>query len=67
MQWEFIVALVLAIPIILFPVAFIWYINIGGLYTAIKEAREKRVAHEHERKGKTAASGHTGTGVIPIP
>ncbi len=34
-----IVALVLAIPIILFPAAFIWYINIGGIIQAIKETR----------------------------
>ena len=46
MQWEFIVALVIAIPIILFPVAFIWYLNIGGIHAAIKEARERRVARE---------------------
>ncbi len=44
MQWEFIVALVLAIPVILFPAAFVWYLNIGGIYAAIKEARVKRVA-----------------------
>jgi len=42
MEWEFVVALVIAIPIILFPAAFIWYLNIGGIYTAIKEARAKR-------------------------
>ena len=35
----FIVALVIAIPIILFPVAFIWYMNIGGIIHAAKEAR----------------------------
>jgi len=33
------VAIVLAIPIILFPAAFIWYINIGGLVHAVKEAK----------------------------
>ncbi|MFC1910059.1 hypothetical protein ACFLXC_02050 [Chloroflexota bacterium] len=38
MQWEFVVAVVVAIPIILFPVAFIWYMNIGGIYAAIKKA-----------------------------
>ena len=43
MQWELIVALVVAIPVILFPVAYIWYINIGGLVAAIKHAREKQV------------------------
>ena len=44
MQWDFIVALVIAIPIILFPAAFVWYLNAGGIYAAIKEARAKRVA-----------------------
>ena len=48
MQWELIVALVIAIPIILFPVAFIWYLNIGGIYAAIKEARAKRAAREKD-------------------
>ena len=46
MQWEFIIALVIAIPIILFPVAFVWYLNIGGIYAAIKEARARRAARE---------------------
>ena len=48
MEWQFIVALVIAIPIILFPAAFIWYINIGGLYAAIKEARARKAAREKE-------------------
>ena len=46
MEWQVILALVLAIPIMLIPVALIWYINLGGIYAAIKEARERRVAHE---------------------
>ena len=46
MQWEFIVALVLAIPVILLPVALVWYLNIGGIYAAIQEARKRRAAHE---------------------
>jgi len=47
MQWELVAALVLAIPVILFPVAFVWYINIGGIVHAVREAkaaREKRLA-----------------------
>ena len=52
MQWELIVALVVAIPIILFPAAFVWYMNLGGFYAAIKEARAKRVAHEKGAKVK---------------
>lgn len=41
MQWEIVIALVIAIPIILFPVALIWYINFGGIVAVIKRAREK--------------------------
>jgi hypothetical protein len=48
MEWQIIVALVIAIPIILFPVALIWYINVGGIYLAIKEARARRVARKKE-------------------
>jgi len=50
MQWEFVVALVIAIPIILFPAAFVWYLNIGGIYDAIKQARERRAAREKGAK-----------------
>jgi len=50
MHWEFIVALVLAIPVILFPVAFIWYLNIGGIYHAIQEARKRRTAGQEKAK-----------------
>lgn len=46
MQWEFVVALVIAIPIILFPAAFVWYLNVGGVYHAIQEARERKRARE---------------------
>jgi hypothetical protein len=48
MEWQIIVALVIAIPVILFPVAFVWYINIGGIITAIREARARRVARKKE-------------------
>jgi hypothetical protein len=37
-----IIAMIIAIPVILFPVALIWYINAGGIYQAVKEAREAR-------------------------
>ena len=42
MQWEFVVALVLAVPVILFPVAFVWYLSIGGIHAAIKKARGRK-------------------------
>lgn len=48
MEWQIIVALVIAIPVILFPVAFIWFINFGGIYMAIKEARAKRATRKKD-------------------
>jgi len=53
MQWEFIVALVVAIPLILFPAAFIWYVNVGGLYIMLKE-RQKKKAAAKEKSGESA-------------
>jgi hypothetical protein len=39
MEWEFIVALVVMIPVILLPVAFVWYLNLGGILAAVRRAR----------------------------
>ncbi len=55
MEWQVILALVLAIPILLIPVALVWYINIGGIYVAIKEARARRAAYKMEA-GELAAA-----------
>ena len=54
MEWQVIVALIVAIPVILFPVAFVWYLNVGGIYTAIKEARAKKAAREKANEIKIA-------------
>ena len=52
MQWEFIVALVIAIPIILFPAVFVWYLNFGWVFSHAKEAvRKKKFAAEKEVRG----------------
>jgi hypothetical protein len=48
MQWQVIVALVIAVPIILFPVAFVWYLNLGGLVQAVREARQAKAAQKKE-------------------
>ena len=39
---ELAIALVIAIPVILFPAAFVWYLNISGILTVIKELARKR-------------------------
>jgi len=46
MEWQLILALVLAIPVILFPVAFVLYINIGGIAHAVREARRAKATQK---------------------
>jgi hypothetical protein len=43
LEWQVILALVLAITIIMFPAIFIWYLNIAGVYAAIRERRRIRI------------------------
>jgi len=47
-QSEFLVVLVLAIPIIAFP-ALLWYLGIGRSYAAIREAMKRRA--DRRRRG----------------
>jgi hypothetical protein len=42
MEWQIAVALVVAIPVVLFPAAFVWYLNIGGVVQAVREAKAAR-------------------------
>ena len=58
MEWQIVVALIVAIPIILIPVLFVWYLNIGGIYAAIKEARERRAAGEKTGERMTKLASH---------
>jgi len=34
--WQVVLALALALPLMIFPAALIWYINVGGIYQAIR-------------------------------
>jgi hypothetical protein len=43
MEVQMIVALAIAIPVILFPAAFVWFLNLGGVFAAIKKAQTKTV------------------------
>lgn len=49
-----IVALIIAMPLILLPVAFIWYLNIAGFIGLIREHREETAKVE---KGSKAPAG----------
>ncbi len=39
MDWQVILAVILVIPIVILPLVFIGYLNVGGVYIAIKEKR----------------------------
>ncbi len=41
MQLETIIALIVIIPVILFPAAFVWYLNIGALWAMWQATRAK--------------------------
>jgi len=47
MEWQIILALVVVAPLILIPAALIWYIQIGGIYAAVKAVRQRAAAHQH--------------------
>ncbi len=50
MPIEAIIAIAIAVPIILFPVAFIWFINVTGLWTVWKESRARQRRRDKARK-----------------
>lgn len=52
MEWQIIVALVIAVPVILFPVLFVWYLSAGGIFAAVKEALARR-AERHAAEAET--------------
>lgn len=42
MEGTTIAILAVAIPVIIFPAAFVWFINIGGIIHLVREARAVR-------------------------
>ncbi len=50
MDAKYIIAVAVAIPVIIFPAAFIWFLNISGILAVLKEsrAREQRRAKAHK-------------------
>ena len=48
MEWQVVLAMVVAIPIILLPVAFIWYLNIGGIRAVLRRRQQKPATKNKE-------------------
>ena len=61
MEWQLVAALVVAVPVILFPAAFVWNMNIGGIIAHIREARQKRAARKQADKPVAEAARHLDT------
>ena len=43
MGWQAILGIVLAIPVILIPVALLWYINVSGVYQVFRATRAREM------------------------
>ena len=50
MEWPIILVIVLSVPIILLPVAFVWYLNIAGVASAYKGREKEATAEKAEAK-----------------
>jgi hypothetical protein len=50
METGVVIALAIAIPMILFPAAFVWYLNLGGVFQTVKEARARKVTEKATTK-----------------
>ena len=50
METGVVIALAIAIPVILFPAAFVWYLNLGGVFQAVKEVSVRRVTGKETNK-----------------
>ena len=46
MEWQFILALVIVIPVILIPVALVWFLNVSGIYAVIRDTRRRRITRQ---------------------
>ena len=65
MSWGFFVALIIAIPLITFPAAFVWYVNGGALYHALRNlvsARNPRRHPDAQQQARRAAGSQQGHG-----
>jgi hypothetical protein len=50
MEWWVILVLVLVIPLVLLPVALVWYLNISGIYQVIRATRARQKKRDEALK-----------------
>jgi len=51
MEWYYILAIIVGIAIITFPIAFIWYMNVSGLLQVMRDARQRQKRRALALKG----------------
>lgn len=56
MAWQFIIALIVAIPVILFPLVLMWYLNVGGVWQAARNSRRRKALRDR-KAGATITPG----------
>ncbi len=50
-EWQFIIALTAAVPIVMVPVVFIWYLNVGAMRAAVRDHRARRDRGDNNHRG----------------
>lgn len=50
MEGQVILVLAIVIPVVLFPAAFVWYLSLGGVFQALREARTQKTTEKATTK-----------------
>jgi hypothetical protein len=68
MEWYIILALAIGIFVILFPIAYVWYLNMGAVYKVIRKAHEKQADREEtgESVGADGMAASTGAREVKV-
>jgi hypothetical protein len=66
MEWEAILVLAIGIPVIIFPVALIWFINIGGIMATVKRWRTAEQSDKATSKLTCSVDMDCPTGYVCI-
>ena len=56
MEWQVLIALIIAVPVILLPVVLVWYMDIAGIYAAIRNRRKVNINEEEQQKVAVSAT-----------
>jgi hypothetical protein len=67
MHWQVIVALVVMIPVILIPVAILWYINATSIFQTAFKFLRKRSTKQTEAALRHQESGSEDYAKYPVP